>query len=249
MLHTIKSLLVLLPTVPGPPRLSARHNAGTTVLVNWQPPDATFPGLELRGYRLQFGRKDVTPPTVLEFAPWVQEYVLNKVHHGATYEFRLSAKSPSGFGEEALREIAIPEAAPRGPPRIIQGSDVTCCSVWFSWLPPDLAERNGAITEYTVAYREAGSARNPRELTLPATETSHTIGGLSPGSAYDVKIRAHTRVGAGPYSRPARYRTAAFQTGRACWFFFIGAKKEKQIKMREKQGQHQHRHTNEQTVC
>ncbi|XP_048832206.1 receptor-type tyrosine-protein phosphatase S isoform X1 [Brienomyrus brachyistius] len=205
-------LVVTKGAVPGPPRLSARHNAGTTVLVNWQPLDATFPGLELLGYRLQFGRKDVTPPTVLEFAPWVQEYVLNEVNRGATYEFRLSAKSRSGFGEEALQEIAIPEAAPHGPPHIIQGSNVTCCSLRVSWLPPDLAERNGAITEYTVAYREAGSAWNPRELTLPATETSQTIGGLSPGSAYDVKIRAHTRVGAGPYSLPARYRTAAFQT-------------------------------------
>ncbi|KAI1891597.1 hypothetical protein AGOR_G00145420 [Albula goreensis] len=198
--------------VPGPPLLFVRQETESSAVVQWQPPEAQAPGLEVQGYRLQFGRKDVPPLATLDFTAQERGYTVSSVHRGATYVFRLSARGKSGFGEEAWQELTIPEEVPKGYPQITEGSNVTCCSVQFSWLPPVLAERNGAITEYTVAYKEAGSSASPRELTLPASETSYTLNSLSPNSAYDVKIRAHTSVGPGPYSPPIQYRTVAFET-------------------------------------
>uniref|UniRef100_A0A8C1T8A8 protein-tyrosine-phosphatase n=1 Tax=Cyprinus carpio TaxID=7962 RepID=A0A8C1T8A8_CYPCA len=211
-------LVVTKGAVPGPPFLSVNQNSETTALVRWQPPEFVAPGLEVQGYRLQFGRKDVSPLATLEFSPQELEYSISNIHRGATYIFKVSAKSRSGFGEEATQDLKVPEEVPRGYPQIIEGSNITCCSLQFAWLPPVLAERNGAITEYTVAYQEAGTAGGPKELRLPASENSYTLNSLRPNAVYDVKIRAHTSVGPGPYSPPIQYRTVAYEAGTGCSF-------------------------------
>uniref|UniRef100_A0A4W6D5X7 protein-tyrosine-phosphatase n=1 Tax=Lates calcarifer TaxID=8187 RepID=A0A4W6D5X7_LATCA len=211
-------LVVTKGAVPGPPYLSVAQDSETSAVVRWDAPDLTN-GMDLQGYRLQFGRKDVSPLATLEFAPQERQYSVGNIHRGATYLFKISAKSRGGFGEEAVVELSVPENTPGGYPQINEGSNVTCCSVQLSWSPPVLAERNGVITEYTLAYKEAGAAGAPRELRLPPSQSSYVLNSLKPNSAYDVKIRAHTSVGPGPYSPPIQYRTVAFDpTGRACPF-------------------------------
>ncbi|XP_039623041.1 LOW QUALITY PROTEIN: receptor-type tyrosine-protein phosphatase S [Polypterus senegalus] len=198
-------LVVTKGAVPGRPALSVRQNSENTALVQWQP--AIHPAVQVLGYRLQFGRKDVTPLATLEFTPQELEYTVSNIHKGATYIFKLSAVSRSGLGEEAVQELSVPEEVPKGYPRISESHNISCCSVQFVWLPPVLAERNGVITEYTVAYKESGSSGPPLEMTVAASETSLTLNSLKPDSAYDVKIRAHTSVGPGPYSPSFQYRT------------------------------------------
>lgn len=214
----VMSLFFSLSTVPGPPFLSVNQNSETTAIIRWQPPDYVAPGLEVQGYRLQFGRKDVSPLATLEFGPQELEYSISSIHRGATYVFKVSAKSKSGFGEEASQELRVPEEVPRGYPQITEGSNITCCSVQFSWLPPVLAERNGAITEYTLSYQEAGTISGPKELRLAANENNYILNSLKPNAVYDVKIRAHTSVGPGPYSPPIQYRTVAYEAGKGCSF-------------------------------
>uniref|UniRef100_A0A8B9LGC9 protein-tyrosine-phosphatase n=1 Tax=Astyanax mexicanus TaxID=7994 RepID=A0A8B9LGC9_ASTMX len=205
-------LVVTKGAVPGPPSLWVHQDSENSAVARWLPPEVVPPGLDILGYRLQFGRKDVLPLATLEFGPEEQEYSIPSMHRGATYIFRLSAKSRSGFGEEAVQELSLPEQVPQGYPQITDGSNVTCCSVQFSWLPPVLAERNGAIIEYTLAYQEAGAAGIPLELRLPATENNYVLNSLKPNSIYDVKIRAHTSVGPGPFSPSVQYRTVALET-------------------------------------
>ncbi|XP_022525582.2 receptor-type tyrosine-protein phosphatase S isoform X2 [Astyanax mexicanus] len=205
-------LVVTKGAVPGPPSLWVHQDSENSAVARWLPPEVVPPGLDILGYRLQFGRKDVLPLATLEFGPEEQEYSIPSMHRGATYIFRLSAKSRSGFGEEAVQELSLPEQVPQGYPQITDGSNVTCCSVQFSWLPPVLAERNGAIIEYTLAYQEAGAAGIPLELRLPATENNYVLNSLKPNSIYDVKIRAHTSVGPGPFSPSVQYRTVALTT-------------------------------------
>ncbi|KAJ7399952.1 hypothetical protein BTVI_109795 [Pitangus sulphuratus] len=192
--------------VPGKPILSVHQTEENTLLVKWEPPlDAEG---QVLGYRLQFGRKDVDPLATLEFSALEDKYTAPSIHKGATYVFKLAVKSRAGFGEEAVQELTTPEDIPKGYPQILEASNVTAMSVQFGWLPPVLAERNGAIVKYTVAYREAGSPGNLLEKDLPPSpENSYTLNGLKPNTAYDVKIRAHTSKGPGPYSPTVQYRT------------------------------------------
>uniref|UniRef100_A0A3Q2PUH7 protein-tyrosine-phosphatase n=1 Tax=Fundulus heteroclitus TaxID=8078 RepID=A0A3Q2PUH7_FUNHE len=206
--------------VPGPPYLSVAQDSKTSAVVHWDPPDL-INGMDLQGYRLQFGRKDVSPLATLEFAPQERQFSVGNIHRGATYLFKISAQSRGGFGEEAVAELTVPENTPGGYPQINEGTTVTCCSVLLSWSPPVLAERNGVITEYTLAFKEAGTRETPQELRIPPNLSSYELNSLKPNSAYDVKIRAHTSVGPGPYSPPIQYRTGAVDTaGRACLFLF-----------------------------
>nr|XP_029134655.1 receptor-type tyrosine-protein phosphatase S-like [Labrus bergylta] len=211
-------LVVTKGAVPGPPYMSVAQDSDTSAMVRWDPPDLTN-GMDLMGFRLQFGRKDVSPLATLEFAPQERQYSVVNIHRGAIYLFKISAKSRGGFGEEASVELNVPEKTPGGYPQIDERSNVTCCSVQLSWSPPVLAERNGVITAYTLAYKETGSGGAPSELRLPPSQSNYVLNSLKPNSAYDVKIRAHTSIGPGPYSPPIQYRTVAFDpTGRACLF-------------------------------
>ncbi|RLV90958.1 hypothetical protein DV515_00014267 [Chloebia gouldiae] len=204
--------------VPGKPILSVHQTEENTLLVKWEPPlDAEG---QVLGYRLQFGRKDVDPLATLEFSALEDKYIAPSIHKGATYVFKLAVKSRAGFGEEAVQELTTPEDIPKGYPQILEASNVTSMSVQFGWLPPVLAERNGAIVKYTVAYREAGSPGNLLEKDLPPSpENSYTLNGLKPNTAYDVKIRAHTSKGPGPYSPTVQYRTFQLDQALQGWGF------------------------------
>ncbi|CAB1314276.1 unnamed protein product, partial [Coregonus sp. 'balchen'] len=164
--------------VPGPPYLSVAQDSETSAVVCWDTPDVMIPGMELQGYRLQFGRKDVSPLATLEFTPQERKYTVASVHRGATYLFKVQAKSRGGFGEEATAELQVPEHTPQGYPQISESSNVTCCSVELAWSPPVLAERNGDITEYTLAYQETGVGGTPRELSLPASQSTYVLNSL-----------------------------------------------------------------------
>ncbi|XP_063311672.1 receptor-type tyrosine-protein phosphatase S isoform X2 [Pelobates fuscus] len=191
--------------VPGKPDLSVHQTLEGSLLVQWEPP--TDSAGQVLGYRLQFGRKDVDLLAVLEFGAQETKYFATSIHKGAVYIFKLAVKGRAGFGEESVKEFTIPEDVPKGYPQIIDTGNVTSVSIQLNWLPPVMAERNGVITKYTIAYWVAGSPGNALELDLPSSESSFLMSNLKPNTVYEVKIRAHTSKGPGPYSPTVQYRT------------------------------------------
>lgn len=203
----------------GRPTLSVQQTPEGSLLARWEPPAGTTED-QVLGYRLQFGREDSSPLATLEFLPTEDHYTASGVHKGATYVFRLAARSRGGLGEEAAEVLSIPEDTPRGHPQILEAAgNASAGTVLLRWLPPVPAERNGAIVKYTVAVREAGALGPARETELlaaaePGAENVLTLQGLKPDTAYDLQVRAHTRRGPGPYSPPVRYRTFLRDQGR-----------------------------------
>lgn len=203
----------------GRPTLSVQQTPEGSLLARWEPPAGTAED-QVLGYRLQFGREDAAPLATLEFPPTEDHYTAAGVHKGATYVFRLAARSRGGLGEEAAEVLSIPEDTPRGHPQILEAAgNASAGTVLLRWLPPVPAERNGAIVKYTVAVREAGALGPARETELlaaaePGAENVLTLQGLKPDTAYDLQVRAHTRRGPGPYSPPVRYRTFLRDQGR-----------------------------------
>eukprot|EP00072_Mus_musculus_P047799 XP_006523946.1 PREDICTED: receptor-type tyrosine-protein phosphatase S isoform X11 [Mus musculus] len=197
--------------VLGRPTLSVQQTPEGSLLARWEPP-ADAAEDPVLGYRLQFGREDAAPAT-LELAAWERRFAA-PAHKGATYVFRLAARGRAGLGEEAAAALSIPEDAPRGFPQILGAAgNVSAGSVLLRWLPPVPAERNGAIIKYTVSVREAGAPGPATETELaaaaqPGAETALTLRGLRPETAYELRVRAHTRRGPGPFSPPLRYRLA-----------------------------------------
>ncbi|XP_035877501.1 receptor-type tyrosine-protein phosphatase delta isoform X5 [Phyllostomus discolor] len=191
--------------VPGKPRLLISHTQMNTALIQWHPPVDTFGPLQ--GYRLKFGRKDMEPLTTLEFSEKEDHFTATDIHKGASYVFRLSARNKVGFGEEMVKEISVPEEVPTGFPQSLRSEGTTSTSVQLSWQPPVLAERNGIITKYTLLYRDINIPLLPMEQLIIPADTTMTLSGLKPDTTYDVKVRAHTSKGPGPYSPSVQFRT------------------------------------------
>ncbi|NXH15845.1 PTPRD phosphatase, partial [Bucco capensis] len=191
--------------VPGKPRLVISHTQMNTALIQWHPPVNTFGPLQ--GYRLKFGRKDMDAFTTMEFSEKEDHFTATDIHKGASYVFRLSARNKVGFGEEMVKEISVPEEAPSGFPQNLHSESSTSTSVQLTWQMPLLAERNGIITKYTILYRDISVAYLPVELPVVPADTTMTLSGLKPDTTYDVKVRAHTSKGPGPYSPSVQFRT------------------------------------------
>ncbi|XP_034629502.1 receptor-type tyrosine-protein phosphatase delta isoform X36 [Trachemys scripta elegans] len=191
--------------VPGKPRLVISHTQMNTALIQWHPPVDTFGPLQ--GYRLKFGRKDLDMFTTLEFLEKEDHFTATDIHKGASYLFRLSARNKVGYGEEMVKEISIPEEVPNGFPQNLHSESSTSTSVQLTWQPPVLAERNGIITKYTLLYRDINVAHHPIEFPIVPADTTMTLSGLKPDTTYDVKVRAHTSKGPGPYSPSVQFRT------------------------------------------
>ncbi|XP_017562904.2 receptor-type tyrosine-protein phosphatase S-like isoform X6 [Pygocentrus nattereri] len=198
-------------TVPDSPSLSVQLIKETSVMVSWMPQNKSGLPSDIMGFRLTYGLKNDTPSFSIDLKPPERQYNVTDLLPGATYTFLLSVRGRSGYGPEALEELSIPEYPPAGFPLLSESSNTTCCSLQFSWLPPDMGRRT-LITGYTVAYGEAENLQEPRQIMLMSQDTSYTIHGLNPDQDYDVSIRAHNRAGPGPFSPRVRYRTAAFDT-------------------------------------
>uniref|UniRef100_A0A8D2P5F9 protein-tyrosine-phosphatase n=1 Tax=Zosterops lateralis melanops TaxID=1220523 RepID=A0A8D2P5F9_ZOSLA len=166
--------------VPGKPRLVISHTQMNTALIQWHPPVETFGPLQ--GYRLKFGRKDMDTLTTMEFSEKEDHFTATDIHKGASYVFRLSARNKVGFGEEMVKEISVPEEVPSGFPQNLHSESSTSTSVQLTWQMPLLL--NSLLFLLTM-----------------------TLSGLKPDTTYDVKVRAHTSKGPGPYSPSVQFRT------------------------------------------
>ena len=68
-------------------------------------------------------------------------------------------------------------------------------SITVSWSPPNLMDRNGVITSYTVTCRSSGVATVT--MTYSAAGT-YTLGGFKPATRYTCDIVAANSAGMGP---------------------------------------------------
>ncbi|XP_071062532.1 receptor-type tyrosine-protein phosphatase S-like isoform X6 [Pseudochaenichthys georgianus] len=229
--HSKAKLVQTLGIVPGPPSLWVHPGSGPSVVVRWAPPvecsDSRGAPLEIRGYRLQFGLKNTSLDTTVNFTNRERNFTIRNLSPGSSYVFLLSAKSRAGYGDMVQQEITVPMFPPLGYPKITDFVNATCCSLQFSWLPLAQEECNGDITEYTLSYREATAPKPsadpgpsavpaptapPWLITLPAIESRYTILGLNHSTAYVVQLRAHNKAGPGPFSPHLVSRTLAFET-------------------------------------
>ncbi|XP_035273473.1 receptor-type tyrosine-protein phosphatase delta-like isoform X9 [Anguilla anguilla] len=191
--------------VPEKPTIMFSSTNMGTSHIQWYPPANTFG--PLLGYRLSFGRKDGDPPTVVELPEGETHYTTKEILRGAPYVLRLSARNRAGLGEEAVKEVSTPEDVPGGYPQNVAASAPTASTARISWEPPPLAERNGAVVKYGLQYRDPEGPAGPAELLISTPESSVTLDGLKPDTAYDVKMCAFTSKGPGPYSPTVQFRT------------------------------------------
>ncbi|XP_071498430.1 receptor-type tyrosine-protein phosphatase delta-like, partial [Diadema antillarum] len=181
--------------VPSVPRQFAIvETADGMYRASWAPPTETHG--QLTDYRLTYGPENGRPLYLDLDVLSYESYDFDDLRLGTQYEFRLKVSNQEGFSPEVTAFITTPEGVPAGTPMNVTAEARSSSTIFVSWDPPLVEERNGVITKYTVRY----SASSAMEMSNRTTATSIVLGGLSPNTEYYVEVRAHTSIGGGPYS-------------------------------------------------
>ena len=88
----------------------------------------------------------------------------------------------------------LPLTVPNKPTSLHIDS-ATADVVSLSWKMP--SQPNGIIIKYEIQYQTASNSQ-----TVSVTSAAHKVTGLVGDTEYQFRVRAYTRVGAGPWSNP-----------------------------------------------
>ena len=94
---------------------------------------------------------------------------------------------PANLLTDAINFTIVPSE-----PHSLVVFSVTSSSVTLQWRPP--VTPNGVIAQYSILHNGSNITNFGNNMLMDA------IGGLSPDTVYNVQLRAHTRVGAGPFA-------------------------------------------------
>ncbi|MXW20955.1 MAG: hypothetical protein F4Z95_09160 [Gammaproteobacteria bacterium] len=122
------------------------------------------------------------------------------------YQVRVRASNAEGAGDWSPSASARTEASVEKPDAP-SAPTLTAGETWLeaSWTAPD--DNGAAITGYDIHYRETGG--NWQDAGHTGTGTTKRIEGLSPDTAYEVRVRASNAEGTGDWSPSASGRTNA----------------------------------------
>ncbi|EDV19118.1 uncharacterized protein TRIADDRAFT_3903, partial [Trichoplax adhaerens] len=88
---------------------------------------------------------------------------------------------------------------PNTYPSDINVTTLTSTSIYISWQPMPLFERNGIITVYNISYHSLQRNHNGI-IQVDGSTLSNVLSNLLPYTTYNVTVRASTSVGFGPTS-------------------------------------------------
>ena len=98
-------------------------------------------------------------------------------------------------------------SVPSSPPTSLSIVEVSPTTIRVTWDEVPAIERNGIITEYEVEYNQSTFDINTTQ-TVTVTSTMAELTGLHEYVDYFIRVRAYTRVGAGPYTADINTTTA-----------------------------------------
>ncbi len=103
-------------------------------------------------------------------------------------------------------------SVPGGPPLNQLGSAVNSTAIIFTWDPPAVEARNGAITGYSLILVELAT-NSSSQYNQSGAHIEAVIGHLHPYYDYECRIAAETFIGRGPYGQP--FITKTLQDGQS----------------------------------
>ena len=178
------------------PTVSERTS--TSFRVNWKaakfPDDSPLTGYKLRYRPVVYGQNLPSPYIEVRTKGTETTLKITGLKPNSGYEIGLQALGANGNSFWSnLTYVVTYTAFPINPPTDITTSERTSISLQVSWKTPDAAE-GITLTRYTVRYRPAAFGKNAltpyTEVHTKGTETTLKITGLTPGTSYEIGVRA-----------------------------------------------------------
>ena len=196
---TITTLAV--PSTPAAPTLTATN---TTITASWAAPNNG--GSAITSYDVRYKSTSVATWTAVSDVT-ATTTTISSLASSTTYEVQVRATNGignSGYSTSAtIATTAVTVTAPSTP--AAPTLTATTTTITATWIAP--ANGGSAITSYDVRYRPTGNATWTNVSDVVATTT--TISNLSPGTTYQVQVRATNSAGDSSYSTSGTGSTSA----------------------------------------
>ena len=178
--------------LPGMPRNpSARANGQTRIDLAWDAP-ASDGGSRVTGYRIEVSDDGSTGWSVLQANHAGTAYSHTSLTARTTKHYRISAINTTGAGTATDAVSASTLAAPK-PATGLTASDPTQTTIELGWSLP--GQPSGVSVTGVEAQQQGAEESWSTVATLAANATSHTVTGLTSGTAYSFRIRLATNSG------------------------------------------------------
>jgi hypothetical protein len=170
---------------PTPPRnLTAARGPCSDALLQWEAPEHDG-GQPITAYSVQFRRIGVTA--------WTTSATVSPTTFSATitglvrvgYEFRVLAVN--SVGTSAQSNIAVDGFALGAPTSLTAAPRDPCDEVSLSWTPPAQSECV-VVAQYQVQFRVTNMGSYQTFATIPGTDTTATVAGLTATTGYQFRI-------------------------------------------------------------
>ena len=196
------------------PELSFGESTDSTITLDWTVPEAN--GSLITGYRVQRNdppsSDDTTWKTIANVGASPTTYTDGNLWQGEYYCYRVAANSNMGLGEYSYGECERttgPSAGPPDPP-ILRLSSVSPTAVTVAWDPPQ-DDGGRPVTNYVYEMSpfdwNCGYALWDKDLWPPnkchlvsSGTRSASFSGLTPGRAYQFRVRTETSYGNGEWA-------------------------------------------------
>nr|XP_042703250.1 LOW QUALITY PROTEIN: tenascin-X [Chrysemys picta bellii] len=194
---------------PGPPPgdLVVTDVAPDRFRVTWTATTGTFQHFLLR-YREPGSR---VPPGQTQVPGGKRSVIVTQLSPGTEYEVELRGVAPDGTISEPITTSVSTAPLDGGPGPSELGAlgvrNVTSDGFGLQWRA-----RKGLFQSFLLRYEDAAGRMGPREAEVPADQRATRVGGLRPGTEYNVTLYGVHRGQLSPPLR-ARVRTAPAEPG------------------------------------
>uniref|UniRef100_A0A915Q6K3 Fibronectin type-III domain-containing protein n=1 Tax=Setaria digitata TaxID=48799 RepID=A0A915Q6K3_9BILA len=146
-----------------------------------------------------------------------KQVVLHDLTPGSEYEVTVTPRRPPTLRSsvptpKTVRRFRTKANSPSGPPSNLRSEGRRDTEISFKWEPPVCEQQNGKITQYeyeVTGVEEWNDVK--REGVTPRTNAA--VDQVKPGSTYNVRVRAYTSEGPGPWSEPIQITTTGTELG------------------------------------
>ena len=204
--------LMTAPSPPHPPENLTVTHGNAQLTVTWMAPTNNG-GSDVTGYAVQWksgsesysaarqetadydAGTDTVSNTEISYASGEFSYDITGLTNGREYTVQVFAKNVSGNGSSA-EEMGTPSTTPQSPPANVLAAECDS-SLHLSWQAPS-NDGGSPITSYTIQWKSVTDVDyddTDRQVVRDSSELMYTLGSLTNGTEYIVRLRATNKNG------------------------------------------------------